>query len=192
MSAIDARKNLLKGHPDHLPLRAALGRSAGRDSVVQVRRQLDADSLSASHSMIMASPDRAVNPCQRQTANMSEEIGGSALGELIRARRVAEGLTQADLGQEIGIAQRTVSAIEDGRIKTIAPDVANRLVSVLPITMAELLQAMGYAITRPESWLKGAERAMFESLDEDEQRHIRATLRGYLWQHSQARRSAEE
>ena len=57
----------------------------------------------------------------------------------LAARRKEKGLTQAELGAEIGIAQRTVAAYESGERRP-SVDVAKRLAEALDFSWAELFE----------------------------------------------------
>ena len=93
------------------------------------------------------------------------------VGELIKARRKAAGLTQAELARLVpGLGRSGLSAIENGATKTVAPDVANELVKVLPLSMPELLRAMGFNLpavhtSLDESLLRDLESAPPELIE---------------------------
>lgn len=57
----------------------------------------------------------------------------------LAARRKEKGLTQAELGAEIGMAQRTVAAYESGERRP-SIDVAKRLGEALDFPWAELFE----------------------------------------------------
>ena len=57
----------------------------------------------------------------------------------LTAKRKEKGLTQAELGAEIGIAQRTVAAYESGERRP-SVDVAKRLADALDFSWAELFE----------------------------------------------------
>lgn len=123
---------------------------------------------------------------------MAKDIGGSRLGELIRSRRLMAGtqedpMTTSRLAQLVGTHQTTVSLWENGRTKTIKPEEANALAKVLPLTVEELLRAMGYDLLPPRGlpkWLSGddvaQERMVLQTANEFEQEAILITLNGLL------------
>lgn len=113
---------------------------------------------------------------------MDPEVG-ARLGSLIRSRResVSPRMSQAALGDEIGLDQRSVSNLENGVVEFVRPDVANKLVAALPLTMGELLEAMGFNVaTRGRSWLTKDLQALLDTADEREQMVLQAVLRGLL------------
>jgi predicted ATPase/transcriptional regulator with XRE-family HTH domain len=57
---------------------------------------------------------------------------------LVRARRVAAGLTQAELAESAGISERTVSDLERGVRATVYPSTARRLAAALGVNDAGL------------------------------------------------------
>lgn len=72
------------------------------------------------------------------------------VGTLIAARRKAGGLSQIDVARMIpGLTRTALSSIENGATKTISAELANELVKILPVTMAELVRAMGYDLPGP-------------------------------------------
>jgi transcriptional regulator with XRE-family HTH domain len=67
-------------------------------------------------------------------------------GALVRERRERARLTQKELGEAVGLSGEGIKQIEAGRTKRAAPDVVNRMAQLLPVTVWELMVAMGYAI----------------------------------------------
>ena len=63
-------------------------------------------------------------------------MSGTKSGKLMAARRKEKGLTQAELAQRIGIAQRTVAAYECGERRP-SVDVAKRLARELGMNWTE-------------------------------------------------------
>lgn len=109
------------------------------------------------------------------------------LGELIKARRQAAALTQGDLARLVRMSRGAINNIESGDTKTISPAVASALTKVLPLTMAELLRAMGWEIPErvtklPPGMLEDLEAADPVILDA-----VRALLLG----HQSLRQEAE-
>lgn len=68
------------------------------------------------------------------------------LGDLLRSARNATGKTQDEIAKEAGVPRSTVDGLERGRIKLPSPVILNRLRTVLPVTMHELIVAMGYRL----------------------------------------------
>jgi len=76
------------------------------------------------------------------------------LGTLIQARRKQAGLTQAELSRMVpGLSRSGINAIEQGSTKTISGELANELVKVLPVSMPELIRAMGFDLPAIRSTL---------------------------------------
>lgn len=77
-------------------------------------------------------------------------MANETIGPLIAARRKAAGLSQTDLARMIpGLTRSALNSIENGATKTISAEVANELVKILPVTMAELVRALGYDLPGP-------------------------------------------
>lgn len=77
----------------------------------------------------------------------------SSLGPFLRQRREAtidpntgRTYTRGGLGQAVGLTEKAIEAIENGRTKSVAPEVAGRFSRVLGITVSEICEAMGYRI----------------------------------------------
>lgn len=72
-------------------------------------------------------------------------VGQNFLGALIADRRRQAGYSQADLARLLpGVSRSALNSIEGGTTKTISPVVANELVKILPVSMPELVRAMGF------------------------------------------------
>jgi len=66
------------------------------------------------------------------------------VGELIRARRVALGLSQTELARRAGSSQRQVSRLENGEERTMPRrETLDRFGAVLDITLADFYRAGG-------------------------------------------------
>jgi transcriptional regulator with XRE-family HTH domain len=74
------------------------------------------------------------------------------LGELLRARRERAGLSQDEVAQQLAqrrveaASRETVSRQERGAVAVLKPDMVNALAEVLPVTVTELCEAMGYRV----------------------------------------------
>jgi transcriptional regulator with XRE-family HTH domain len=74
------------------------------------------------------------------------------LGELLRARRERAGLSQDELAQKLAqrrvdaASRETVSRQERGMVVLLKPDMVNALAEVLPVTVTEICEAMGYRV----------------------------------------------
>ena len=71
-------------------------------------------------------------------------------------------LTQKDLGERSGLGGAIIGRIARGEVDNPAPDQANRLVTHLPITMEDYLEACGYNIA-PSS-VRRVPAALIEAL----------------------------
>lgn len=76
-----------------------------------------------------------------------------SLGQLIRHRREAtidpdtgRTYTRVGLGQAVGLTDKAIEAIENGRTRSIAPEETGRFSRVLGLTVSELCEAMGYRV----------------------------------------------
>ena len=93
------------------------------------------------------------------------------IGEFIQQSRKAKGLTQKDLGDQIGVSDKTISKWENGNS---VPDtsILNELCASLDINVNELLS--GEKLT-PEIYSMKAEENMMNLL-EDNQKQQRSTI----------------
>jgi transcriptional regulator with XRE-family HTH domain len=71
------------------------------------------------------------------------------VGQMIKAARLARGLTQAQLGERIGCQQAKINKIETGR-QSIKPEDVDRLVSALKLApeQAEQFQRLAHQMTK--------------------------------------------
>lgn len=67
-------------------------------------------------------------------------------GDLLRNARERAGLTQQELAERIGSSASTVSNLEREQHPPTVPDQVNVLASALPLSVEELLRAMGVNI----------------------------------------------
>ncbi len=75
------------------------------------------------------------------------------LAELVKIRRDQTGLTQREVGKQSTVSRSTINGIENGDICLPSPEIVRGLATVLPVTVAEMVAAMGYVEpdgTRPE------------------------------------------
>ena len=74
------------------------------------------------------------------------------LGNLLKNRRERTGLTQEELAQELSrrhvesASRETVSRQERGAVEGLAPDMVNALAEILPVTVMEICEAIGYRV----------------------------------------------
>lgn len=71
-------------------------------------------------------------------------------GAMVRAARLALGLSQEELGRRVGVVASAISRYEAG---TMEPprETVNRLIKVLNLDEAEALRALGYELSRPRT-----------------------------------------
>lgn len=150
-----------------------------RDAVVEQSREHEGEhqpiGFLGRHTGIMGRGSLGVNTRHSGILLASrsvEDAYDSPLATLIRTRRegVSPKMNQTELGRAIGLKQQTVANIENGVTQTLSPEVANKLVTVLPITMRELLTALGFTLPAvhspvPEDVLDLLETASPETLD---------------------------
>jgi transcriptional regulator with XRE-family HTH domain len=99
------------------------------------------------------------------------------LGAAVRKLRLSRGMTQAQLAEAVGIANETMSRIENSRLPTVSLSLATRLAGVLGVPVARLFE-------EPKSLEPGALRpgelallTLVQSLSEDELRDLVRALR---------------
>lgn len=105
------------------------------------------------------------------------------LGTLLKERRLLAKMSQDEVADQVkGLTRSGLNSIESGATKTVAADLANGLVGALPVSMPEIVRAMGYNLpTRvAESKLKAEVLALIEKVSGAELVGVRALLRGYL------------
>lgn len=68
------------------------------------------------------------------------------IGKLLRERREQARLTQDTVARELGIERPTYTHIENGLIRGVSPEMAEKLVKLLPVTGAEIARALGFPI----------------------------------------------
>ncbi len=88
--------------------------------------------------------------------------GAKVVGPLIRARREAQGLSQAELAAQTGLAQTYVSRIERGAVPRPRPATLRKLGDALGLRLPEFYQSAGALDLPPPadttpfgSWLRG-------------------------------------
>lgn len=135
--------------------------------VDQVARPPDLDANGVWHGENHAIPSvRCQHYSGRRGLNSRQMAEDVTLGALVATRRKQIGMSQADVARLVpGLTRSALNSIEQGATKSISGDVANELVKILPVTMGELLRAMGYELpgprgtTLPERLLSDLEKA---------------------------------
>lgn len=70
-----------------------------------------------------------------------------SLGQMVKEAREARGINQRDLANSLSITQRWVSELERGELTyPPAPQLLNKVATMLELSMGELLVAAGYDI----------------------------------------------
>lgn len=78
------------------------------------------------------------------------------LGQLIRERRDSVGMTQEQLVAHAHTTRAHIASIEIGKTRTPPPTVINAIARVLPVTVAELVRAMGYGVEVEDDLMRRA------------------------------------
>jgi transcriptional regulator with XRE-family HTH domain len=68
------------------------------------------------------------------------------LGKLIRARRLAAGLSTHQLGERIGARNSTIIRLEQGAFAAPSPDKLARIAEALGISLADIYSHAGYEV----------------------------------------------
>ena len=117
----------------------------------------------------------------------ADAVRRTPIGALVQERRMLMKLSQDDLVAELkkqGIAdfpRPSVSALERGRVVSIRPDVANALARILPVSVEEVCQALGFEVALweypPEA---SGVLAILQDLPEEYRPAVLQTIRS-LW-----------
>lgn len=181
------RQETLQGLSRQESHATALARRALRKPRVEVGGQLEGEHpltrRFSGHSEIMGTALMGVNTFHQATRAKSVAMSQSnpnTLGALIRSRRqmARPPISQGLLGDLVGLDQRSISNIENGEVENVRADVANRMVAVLPVTMPELIRAMGYNLPERVNWLPSDLQGILETAEGEERAAILLTLRG--------------
>lgn len=187
MGSFTTSKVLLKGVADDKGLAPAVVRGESGDGVVHGLRKLEREHHSTGvggiHTRIMGTDSIAVNthhPGKLVPSRAVEDPSKAPLATLIRTRRegMSPKMSQAELGRLVGLNQRSISNLETGVVKTVSADVANLLVTVLPITMAELARAGGMEMPRAHTTVDEDIIEMLETADPQTIASVRLVLLG--------------
>ncbi len=99
--------------------------------------------LITSVSSAFTTVNRTASVCSVNT-----EIGPQRLGDVVKAARLAKGLTQVELSEAVDMSQRWVSDVERGDTETPRPKTLRRLADVLGLDLAELFMIADMARTK--------------------------------------------
>jgi transcriptional regulator with XRE-family HTH domain len=105
----------------------------------------------------------------------------SGFGAAVRERRLARGLTQAQVAESAGIAVETVSRIEGGRLASLSLVLASRVATTLGSTLQGLLA--GVPAPDPARSLRAEERrivGLLTSVDDTQLGRVRRGLQSLL------------
>jgi len=111
------------------------------------------------------------------------------LGEFVRARRLTLGLTQTELGEQIGRDQTWVSNLERNHFKELPdPTIIRALARALDVTVADIWTALGYLDPdeepegryHPDVRVFAAIATEIERLSDDVPEHLKEALRADL------------
>jgi transcriptional regulator with XRE-family HTH domain len=105
----------------------------------------------------------------------------SGFGAAVRERRLARGLTQAQVAEATGIAVETVSRIEGGRLASLSLVLASRVAATVGSTLQGLLA--GVPAPEPSRTLRAEERrivGLLNAVDEAQLGRVRRGLQSLL------------
>lgn len=99
---------------------------------------------------------------------MSKQKRGSAetLGEHVRAKREALGMSQRQLAAEAGVSFSNISRLESGFHATPSPELLKNIADVLDVDLAELLSYRGIEIAVARGSLNDFLRRDYQLPDE--------------------------
>ncbi len=119
-------------------------------------------------------------------------MASNRLGSLLKARRQEAGLSQADVANLVpGLSRSALNSIEGGATKTASAAMANELVKVLPVTMADLVRSMGFDLPTLQTPLPEGLMGELEGASEIELESVRALLLGFRAQRRSSARQEE-
>ncbi len=189
----------LKGIPDDERHAAALPLGGVVEPIVEGLREFEGEHRSTQHigrhTEIVGTQEIDVNTNHSRRRLHSRSVEQNDLGELaklIKRQReaVSPKMSQAELGRLIGVDQRSVSNIENGVVRSIAPDVANKLPGAIPLTMADLVRALGYDLPAARSEISESMTSALETAPEEVLEAVQLLLDG--WQAQQRVRARRE
>lgn len=112
----------------------------------------------------------------------------SGFGAAVRERRLARGLTQAQVAESAGIAVETVSRIEGGRLASLSLVLASRVAVTVGSTLQNLLA--GVPAPEPARTLRTEERrivGLLNAVDDSQLGRVRRGLQSLLAVHDSRR-----
>lgn len=121
--------------------------------------------------------------CQLPNGQVGLDLCPMALGDLLRERRTVTGMSQSDVARMVpGLTRGALNNIESGNTKTISAHLANGIVKVLPVTMAEIVRSMDYDLPAPTTTLPAGLLARLEAAPEPVLEAVQLLLDGWLVQ----------
>jgi transcriptional regulator with XRE-family HTH domain len=112
----------------------------------------------------------------------------AGFGAAVRERRLARGLTQAQVAESTGIAVETVSRIEGGRLASLSLVLASRVATTVGATLQSLLA--GVPAPDPARTMRTEERrivGLLNSVDDAQLGRVRRGLQSLLAVHDSRR-----
>jgi len=102
------------------------------------------------------------------------------LRDLMARALEAAGLTQDELIRRTGFGRGPIGVVVRGEIQRLAPDVAAAIVRELPVSMPELLTAVGYDFGPKPQKIPGWLIADLERLSREDLEVVRRVVQGLL------------
>lgn len=70
----------------------------------------------------------------------------TAIGRLLAERRARANISQDELARATNVARTAIANIESGKTRVPSVELVNAIARVLPVTVREMLTAIGYAV----------------------------------------------
>jgi transcriptional regulator with XRE-family HTH domain len=87
------------------------------------------------------------------------------LGNLVRERRLYLGMTQQELGDQVGARRSAIEAIENGRTAQPTVPMLNRLADALKLPVEDLGRAMGLKLREQAEPVGAAEERVLSEIE---------------------------
>lgn len=107
-----------------------------------------------------------------------------ALGEYVRAGRLAAGLSTHKLAAETGIDQAQISRLEAGTVRSPKADLLGRIADVLDLNPSDLMAMAGYPLPKALPNFRPYMRAKYRDLPLEAIDEVEAFIQKLAKQHS--------